>query len=117
MDEQALRQAFVAVLPDRIVGLEMAYEGWRLAQQDATQALEQFCRLSHNLAGMAALYGFEQISAPCRALECYLRVLMRDGGSVGAGMDAGEFESVARLLAEIRGCAKQVWQESGRRAG
>lgn len=113
MGEQALRKAFMAALPDRLVGLEMAYEQWRLSQQDAEQALEQFYRLSHNLAGAAALYGFEQVSAPCRALECYLLPLLRDSGANHTGGDEG----ITRLLGAIRGIVRQLQQEDARRTG
>lgn len=113
MGEKELRQAFMAALPDRVVGLEMAYENWRLAQEDAEQALEQFYRLSHNLAGAAALYGFEQVSAPCRALECYLRSLMRSND----GEDLGDGDCVTHMLVTIRNITKLIQQESGREAG
>lgn len=113
MGEQALRKSFMAALPERLVGLEMAYEQWRLSQQDAEQALEQFYRLSHNLAGAAALYGFEEVSAPCRALECYLLPMLRDNGDIHAGDDEG----ITRLLAAIRGVVKQLQEERSRQAG
>ena len=108
MTEEALRQAFIAALPERMVGLEMAYENWRLAQQDAPQALEEFYRLSHNLAGAAALYGFEEVSAPSRVLECSLRAMMRDAdkGIVNKG------DSVLPLLAEVRDGVRAVLHEA-----
>ena len=106
MGEQALRQAFVAALPDRIVGLEMAYENWRLAQQDEPQVLEEFYRLSHNLAGAAALYGFEQVSAPCRVLECYLLEMMRSADDPHT--DVCSSDCLGHLVAAIRCVARQL---------
>lgn len=97
----------MAALPERVLGLEMAYESWRLAQQDASQALEEFYRLSHNLAGAAALYGFEQVSAPSRALECQLRALMRNADN---GV-ASESDGIPQLLAAVRAGARAVLHE------
>lgn len=104
MGERELRQSFLAALPDRIVGLEMACEQWRLAQHDSASEIERFCRLCHNLAGASALYGFEEVSAPARALECYLRALMRDVESV----NAGDGEVVSHLLGSIREAVRQL---------
>ena len=108
MTEDALRQAFIAALPERMVGLEMAYESWRLAQHDAAQALEEFYRLSHNLAGAAALYGFEEVSAPSRVLECHLRAVMRDADNGIVSKDDG----VSPLLAAVRSGVRAVLREA-----
>lgn len=113
MGEKELRQKFMAALPDRLVGLEMAYEQLRLSNQDADHALEQFYRLSHNMAGAAALYGFEQISAPCRELECRLRTMMRNSG----GLDGANGQEITRLLEAIRGVIKSLQQENSVRTG
>lgn len=108
MTEEALQQAFIAALPERMVGLEMAYESWRLAQQDALQALEEFHRLSHNLAGAAALYGFEEVSAPSRVLECHLRALMRDADKDVVSKGDG----VSPLLDAIKSGVRTVLHET-----
>lgn len=106
MGEKELRQAFVAALPDRVVGLEMAYESWCVAPpQERGKALEELLRLSHNLAGACALYGFEQMSAPCRVLECYIRGVMRNGESHGD--DCGT-ECLGHLVAAVRCVVRQV---------
>lgn len=63
----ALRVAYVKQLPQRLSETRGAFERWLKFKTAAD--LFTFYRLTHNLAGSGALYGFEQITEKARAVE------------------------------------------------
>lgn len=63
----ALRIAYVQQLPHRLDEIYAVLEAW-LKSQTAAQ-LFTFYRLTHNLAGSGAIYGFKEITEKARAVE------------------------------------------------
>lgn len=97
MDEQRLRKEFIRALPERLAGLEEAYDRHNGDDLSGEQ-LALMHRLSHNLAGAGAIYGFMDVSDSARQLELALRTLMRKQN----GVAAGDVERLGALLEGVR---------------
>lgn len=63
----ALRVAYVQQLPQRLNEAREAFEAWSLSR--AGSDLFTFYRLTHNLAGSGAVYGYKEVTEKARAVE------------------------------------------------
>lgn len=63
----ALRVAYVQQLPVRLKEIYAVLDVWLKSQSAAD--LFTFYRLTHNLAGSGAIYGFKEITEKARAVE------------------------------------------------
>lgn len=63
----ALRVVYMEQLPQRMNDAREAFEAWSRSQ--AGSDLFTFYRLTHNLAGSGAVYGFKEITEKARAVE------------------------------------------------
>lgn len=63
----ALRQTFIAGLPERLAALETGLAGWR--ERRDTALLVDLHRAAHSLTGAAATFGCDQLGQAARALE------------------------------------------------
>lgn len=97
MSEQKLKAAFLEALPERLKKLEQIYGKWR-GEGMSTDELELLHRLSHNLSGACAIYGFSAVADASQKLEQVLRELKR--GQKKAGADA--CDQVGRMLSVVR---------------
>lgn len=70
----ALRVVYVQQLPQRLDETRDAFERW--VKSKAAGELFTFYRLTHNLAGSGALYGFEEITEKALAIEHVVTVLI-----------------------------------------
>ncbi len=75
MQEEALKQAFVSALPDRLADIENIYDEWG-EHGISPDELKLMHRLSHNLAGSGGIYGYEKLAISARNVEKLLRPLM-----------------------------------------
>ncbi len=64
---EALRQNFIAQLPERLTALESALQSWRQGLGEAE--LVEFHRAAHSLTGAGATFGCDELSKVARALE------------------------------------------------
>lgn len=97
MSEQKLREDFIAALPNRLEGLEEAYAAWD-GEGLPEESLELIHRLTHNLAGASAIYGFQPVSDAARSMEVLLREAIRDG----VGVNTSNYEQLGELLNGVR---------------
>lgn len=71
---ELLRQGFISKLPSRMDTMSTSLEEFRATAN--TDALREFYRLVHSLAGAGATYGFAQLSTVSRTLEVELKKLV-----------------------------------------
>ena len=94
----ALKTAFAASVPERIVTIEAAWAEFTAAAAP-DEAFEPFFRAVHNLAGSCATYGFTETADRARAL-CDELYDMRDTKTLAA---PDRRPRVAALVASLRG--------------
>ena len=93
------RRHYVDSLPGKMADMDALWAsiGVRAAPGD----VEGMVRIAHGMAGSAAVFGFESLSAQARALVLELRAL-----GVSGEKPAGERKAtIAAALEHVRGCA------------
>ncbi|ALP54537.1 hypothetical protein Tel_16035 [Candidatus Tenderia electrophaga] len=96
---EALRENFIAKLPERLAALEAGLETWRASGDEA--ALSEFHRIAHSLTGAGATFGCELLSTAARALERQL-----------VGVDsARDFAALEALLEAVRRAVDEAKRE------
>lgn len=95
---EALRENFIAKLPERLAALEAGLETWRASGDEA--ALSEFHRIAHSLTGAGATFGCELLSTAARALE-------RQLVSVDSARDVEALEALLEAVRRAVGEAKR----------
>jgi HPt (histidine-containing phosphotransfer) domain-containing protein len=98
LEQDALHKYFAGRLPDRLREVDAA---WRRVQETAwsEDALKDFHRLAHSLAGAGATFGFDAVTEAARRLEQRLKAVLH-------GLDPPlESTAVESLLEGLRRAA------------
>lgn len=103
-----LQQLFHEQLPDKLCQLEKL---WLLVcQGDADdQAVSEFHRMAHSLAGSAGTFGAIAVGAVARELEIELKPLLNLDEEQSVGNDAGLIDVIDEVIARLRQAVQQ-WQ-------
>lgn len=91
----ALRQMYASELPERLAQINAAWEEVRA--RPGTQSLRALHMLAHRLAGSAACYNFDAVSARARAVETHVQAMLE--GAAPAD-DLGRLEELLQALRE-----------------
>ena len=76
LDPDRLQEYFAGRLPERLREIE---EAWQRVRETAwsSEALKDFHRLTHSLAGAGTTFGFAAVSDASRALEKRLKAVLQ----------------------------------------
>jgi HPt (histidine-containing phosphotransfer) domain-containing protein len=103
---QALRQAFVAQLPDRVRAIETALDEAAGAGAGGRQGMEELFQLAHRLSGAAGIYGCPTVQALAEAIERKAEGL-RQGGD-----DPGSVAQLRQLVSALKRAATEAGESA-----